>query len=1509
MSYPKAEGTLYNPRFEHDSCGVGFVADISGEKSRRVLDRALEAVVNVTHRGAVSADAKTGDGAGVLTQIPSSIFVPQAAALGATVANDGDLAVGVVFLPQDGAAQARRTLKGALHDCGLTVLGWRETPIDASIIGDQALATLPCIEHVLVTWPDAPSNEAFTSRLFLARKIAERRLAAEESACYIASLSNRLIVYKGMLVAPQLQTFYRDLDNPEYETALAVLHQRYSTNTFPNWERSQPFRMLGHNGEINTVEGNRNWIRAREISAAFWADAAADLLPILQEDSSDSASLDNVLELLVLSGRDPLHAMAMLIPEAWENMPHMDPVLRAFYEYHACLTEPWDGPAAVAFTDGIVAAAVLDRNGLRPARYKIDDDNLFVMASEVGATYMDDAHVIEKGRLGPGQMIAVDTEQKTLLRNDAIKARLAQRQPYGDWLSRKMVTVDSLKADADSVPATRATIPVQRAFAYTSEEAHLVLRPLYLDGIEPVGSLGDDTPLSILAHKPRQLYTYFRQRFAQVTNPPIDSYREQLVMSLYTYLGVRGSLLEETEEHAAQLRLASPILTDAQLAAVRGTDSPLRTETLSVLFPVAEGTEGLKRVLDEVCAAAASAADAGSTTLILSDRGVDAEHAAIPMLLAVGAVHHALIRSRKRLRTSIVAEVADAREMHQFALLIGYGASAINPYMAFETIRGLITEGHDEDIGEEKALATYIKTIDKQLLKIMSKMGISTVTAYHGAQIFEAVGLHAEVIEQCFMGTPSSVGGIGFDGIAAEVLGLHEAAFAIREDGKPPKLDDFGFYRYRRSGEPHAFSPGSVRTLHTALGEEGGRDGYDKYVEQISGGDPISLRDLLEITPVGPPVPVDEVEPAKDIVKRFNGGSMSFGALSIEAHEAIAVAFNRVGSKSGSGEGGEDPRRFRERRNGDQTGSRMKQVASGRFGVTPEYLAMADVLEIKMAQGSKPGEGGQLPGHKVTEIIARARRTQPGVPLISPPPHHDIYSIEDLKQLIYDLKVVNPRATIAVKLVAESGVGTIAAGVAKAFADYVLISGAEGGTGASPLVSIKYAGLPWELGLAEANQVLRLNDLRGRVTLRTDGGFRSGRDVAFAALLGAEEFGFGTQAMVAVGCQIARQCHLNTCPVGVATQDKELRAKFGGTSEMLVRYLFFVAEEMREIMAQLGFRTIEEMVGRSDLLVQKTLDGHAKANTLDLSPMLAIPEGAKDSPRVHESDRNDDPGDIILDDELLPLLQDAIALKGPVKLEYQIRNVHRTAGARIAGEIARIHGDDGIPDHSIEIRFTGSAGQSFGAFLINGMHLLLDGEANDYVGKGMHGGELVVRPPVGAQFHPHDNVIVGNTVLYGATGGSMFASGRAGERFGVRNSGAWAVVEGAGDHACEYMTGGVVVILGPTGRNLGAGMSGGMAFVLDINNDTDTMINPEMVGAEPVDDQHDEEILQALVTRHHELTHSPRAEDVLSNWAAYLPLFKKVSPLPHVAPPPLRERQRARRDALMASSARAASSR
>ncbi|MBI2873112.1 MAG: glutamate synthase large subunit [Chloroflexi bacterium] len=1132
------DGTLYDPQFEHDACGVGFVADISGHRSHAILEKALTSVANVTHRGAVSADARTGDGAGVLTQIPADLFAAEAERHGHRVSADGDLAVGVVFLPP-GAEQAARgchVLEEVAARRGLPVVGWRDVPVDPSVLGESARATLPSIRHLLLLRPEGMDAAAFQRSLYLARKEAESRFVRDRVAAYIASLSSHTIVYKALLTATHLRDFYLDLQRPDFTTALALFHQRYSTNTFPNWVLAQPFRLLAHNGEINTLQGNRNWVRAREpeLRSALLGKEVAHLPPLSQPGGSDSASLDNVLEALVLSGRDLLHSMMVLVPEAWENMPDMAPAWRDFYEYHACLTEPWDGPAALAFTDGVTVAAALDRNGLRPARYKVTDDGIIVMASEVGTVDLDDAHVVEKGRLGPGQMIAVDTARGRLLRNEEIKDQVAHRRPYGEWLRHHLVHLDGLTQSSPGRTQSRGSpasagkkepplIQLQRAFGYTSEECHMVLGPMFAQGVEPVGSLGDDTPLAALAKKPRLLYSYFKQRFAQVTNPAIDPLREQLVMSLYTYLGPRHSLLEETPEHAHLLRLPSPILSDAEMEAILCNPDPaFRCATLPALFRAKGGTAALEPALKELCARAEEAVAQGCSLLIVSDRGVDSEHAPIPMLLAVGALHHHLIRQGRRMSVSIIAETGEAREMHQMAALIGYGASAINPYLAVATVRQMATEEHDEGLGPEKAVATYRKVMDKQLLKIMSKMGISTITAYHGAQVFEAVGIHSDVIERCFTGTPSAVGGLGFEEMAQEALEHHRLAFGVGQDGIA-RLEDYGYYRFRRGGELHAFAPQLVRVLHKAL-RDGDGHAYREYVGQVEAEDPMALRHLTRLKPLGPPVPLQEVEPASQIVKRFKSGSMSFGALSMEAHEAIAIGFNRVGGKSGSGEGGEDPRRYRARINGsDSSNSRIKQVASGRFGVTPEYLAMADVLEIKMAQGSKPGEGGQLPGHKVTEIIARIRHTQPGVPLISPAPHHDIYSIEDLAQLIYDLKTVNPRAQVQVKLVAEAGVGTIAAGVAKAKADVIHISGHEGGTGASPLSSIKNAAAPWETGLAETQQVLVLNDLRGRVVLSTDGGLRTGRDVVMAALLGAEEYAFGTAAMVAVGCQIARQ--------------------------------------------------------------------------------------------------------------------------------------------------------------------------------------------------------------------------------------------------------------------------------------------------------------------------------------------------------------------------------------------------
>ena len=1472
---------LYRPEQERDACGVGFVADISGQRSYRILDMALECVTNLTHRGALDADAKTGDGAGVLFQIPRAFFAAEAERLGERPDRPEDVAVGMIFLPgqdQQAAAKCREALERAAEGHGLRVLAWREVPIDTSELGTAAARGQPRIEQILIARRAGQDDAEFERLLYLARKEAERWATDEGvSDFYIPSLSHATIVYKGLLVAHQLKKFYHDLANPRFETALAVFHQRYATNTFPTWGLAQPFRMLGHNGEINTRQGNQNWLRAREpeLHSSFWGEEIQQLKPILQAGGSDSSDLDNALETIVLSGRDPLHALMMLIPEAWENMPDMPRSRRAFYEYHACITEPWDGPASIAFSDGRFVGATLDRNGLRPARYQVTQDGLVVMGSEVGMVALDDERIIKKGRLGPGQMIAVDTKEGRLLLNEEIKETAAARQPYGDWVKKHLVHLDDYLKTCSLEPyqPEHNLQQQQMAFGYTREELQYVIKPMATDATEPVGSMGDDTPLAVLANRCRLLSYYFKQKFAQVTNPPIDHIREELVMSLDSYLGQRRSLLEETPEHAKLLHLSSPLMVNEQLDAVRMMEGDhFSAAVLPCLFPAAEGPDGLKPALDRICRAASEAINGGKNLIILSDRSVDAGSAPIPMLLAVGAVHHHLIRDGKRMRASIVAETAEARDVHQVALLIGYGASAVNPYLAFETIGNMFLSGALKDLPDiDQALSNYESALDAGVLKIMSKMGISCVSSYQGAQIFEAVGLGPEVIDTAFAGTPSRVGGLGFREIAEDVLAWHRKAFQP-EDGV--RLDDGGFYKFRRDGDYHGFNPQTVRALHDAL-ESNERDDYQHYLELVKPERATTeLRDLLAFKQ-RTPIPIDEVEPIEEIMRRFTTGAMSLGAISPEAHETLAIGMNRIGAKSDTGEGGEELRRLYERKNGDNPNSKIKQVASGRFGVTPMYLVEASELEIKMAQGSKPGEGGQLPGHKVSAYIAAIRHTLPGTPLISPATHHDIYSIEDLAQLITDLKTVNPRAKVCVKLVAEDGVGTIAVGVAKGYADVIQISGDAGGTGASPLSSIKNAGLPWELGLAETQQVRVQNDLRCRVTRRADGGMRSGRDVMVAALLGAEEYGFGTAALVAIGCVMARQCHLNTCPVGVATQREDLREKFEGTPEDIVRFFGHIAQEVREQLAQLGLRSLEEAVGRMDLLEPVQEPDDERARMLDLSPLLWVPG---DERPIHRTMERNDRGEELLDDRIMAEIEDALAGKEKVQRSYPIRNVHRTVGARIAGEIAHRHRDKGLPAGSIELSFTGSAGQSFGAFCYTGLRLLLTGEANDYVCKGMGGGEVALRPPPNVPFKSHENAIMGNTVLYGATGGALFAAGRAGERFAVRNSGGKAVVEGVGDHGCEYMTEGVVVILGETGRNFGAGMSNGIAYVLDEDGDFPAKLNPELIAIARVTESEDIEIVQALIERHVQLTESARGREILDGWERYRPLFWKVAP-------------------------------
>jgi glutamate synthase domain-containing protein 2/glutamate synthase domain-containing protein 1/glutamate synthase domain-containing protein 3 len=1514
--------TLYRPEHEHDACGTGFVANINGRREHDVLATALTCVRNLTHRGAL-LDAETGDGAGVLTQVPAGLLRAAVEAAGHTLNRDSDLGVGMIFLPKDGEGRqaGRAIVEAAIQRQGLKLFGWRDVPVDSSVLGQNAVSSEPQIAQVLVGRPERGTDDEYERRLFLARKEIEREGLAQGLRLYVPSMSHRTLVYKGLLVAHQLPLYYPDLNDPRYETALAIFHQRYSTNTMPSWELSQPFRMLAHNGEINTLAANKNWTAARrpELNAPdAWGARIEQLQPMIQPGGSDTAALDNVLETLALSGRDVRHALMMLVPEAWENMPNMSEARRAFYEYHACITEPWDGPASLTFSDGTIVGACLDRNGLRPSRYIVTDDGRVVAGSEVGMVEIPTESIVEKGRLGPGQMIAVDTQHGWLLKNDEIKDEFASKRPYRQWIQRQLLPLDGhlQRRPLDAPPGAPLDLGrLQLAFNYTQEELQFILKPMAGEGKEPVGSMGDDTALAVLASTPRLLYAYFKQKFAQVTNPPIDPIREELVMSLDTYLGWRRNLLGETEAHARLLHLKSPLMIDEEMEALRRIAEPaFHAVTISCLMD-APGSEAraatqngahaghvahrseLDAALRAICDAAVRAVDQGATIIVLSDRGVDAQRAPVPMLLAVGAVHHHLIREGRRMRCSIIAETAEARDVHQIACLIGFGASAVNPYLAFAVLADAAESGDLKELnaaitrevgddrvadlkasGEfqhrvrERAFANYETAVDAGLLKIISKMGISTITGYHAAQIFEAIGLSQDVLDRCFTGLISRVGGIGLTEIANETLGRHARAF----DGSLGRLDDGAFYRYRRDGEYHAYNPDIIKSMHKAV-ESGDFADYREYAELVQSRPPTTLRDLIRFKPLAPAIDVSEVEPEESIMRRFATSAMSLGALSPEAHETMAIGINRIGGKSNTGEGGEDSRRFQPMPNGDSSNSKIKQVASARFGVTAAYLTSAEEIEIKMAQGSKPGEGGQLPAFKVSAMIAALRHTLPGTPLISPPPHHDIYSIEDLAQLIYDLKMVNPRARVAVKLVAEEGVGTIAAGVAKGYADVIHISGHDGGTGASPWSSIKNAGAPMELGLAETQQVLVMNNLRGRVKVRADGGIKTGRDVVFAALLGAEEYGFGTAAAVAVGCKMARQCHLNTCPVGVATQREDLRAKFKGAPEHVVHFFTFVAAEVREILASLGARSLDVIIGRQDLLEQVRFGEDSRTHMLDLSYLLADPDPDGEFPRRRMQPRNDR-DEQPLDDTIVRDAAPAIEDGGAVRLDYSLGNQNRTVGARLAGELARRYGDGGLPHGTVRIDFEGSAGQSFGAFCVKGMHLALTGEANDYVAKGMSGGEVVVRPPESARFKGHRNVIIGNTCMYGATGGTLFAAGRAGERFAVRNSGGRAVVEGVGDHGCEYMTEGVVVILGETGRNFGAGMSNGVAYVFDEKREFPKNVNEELVGLEQVTRAADADLLRALLERHAEVTGSARAQAILSRWEHNLPLFWKVAP-------------------------------
>ena len=1484
---PHPQG-LYDPANEHDACGLGFVVNIKGEASHDIVLKGLQILVNLAHRGASGCDAETGDGAGVLIQIPHKFFAKETAPLGFTLPAPGEYGVAMCFLPVE--RQQRLVCEGLIERTAreerLVVLGWRDTPVEGDAIGRVARASQPYIQQLFVARPAGMDGDEFERRLYVVRKRAESQVANSEMRdkgfFYIPSFSSRTIVYKGLLLANQIGEFYGELLDPDTVSAMCLVHQRFSTNTFPTWQLAHPFRYICHNGEINTVRGNANWMNARQtVMTSPLFDDFKKLLPIVQPGVSDSATLDNAVELLTMTGRSLPHAMAMLMPEAWDGHVTMSEEKKAFYEYHASLMEPWDGPAAVAFTDGKMIGATLDRNGLRPARYLITHDGLLVMASETGVLPFPPEQIKTKGRLQPGKMLLVDLEQGRLIPDKEIKQQLAARQPFGQWLAENQITLESLPEPSRMQAADHGTVVTrQRCFGYTDEDIRLLIAPMACDGQEAIGSMGVDAPLACLSDKPQSLFHYFKQLFAQVTNPPIDPIREELVMSLTSYIGVEGNILSEVPENCHTLKMPHPILTNRELEKLRRLSrGDLLAHTLPTTFSVLEGEKGLKRALDGLCRRASLAIKSGYTLLILSDRGVDEEYAPIPSLLALTAVHNHLVREGTRTGVALIIESGEPREVMHYCLLIGYGASAINPYLALETIEDLAANKElPGGIAPETAVKNYIKAIGKGLLKVSSKMGISTLQSYRGAQVFEAIGLNKELVEQYFTGTASRIEGVGLPVIAREALAKHSFAFRPPSDTEP-ELETGGYYQYRINGERHSLNPDTVSKLQHAI-RRSSYSTFQEYSKLIDEQNEkfYTLRGLMRMKTIPRPIPLEEVEPATEIVKRFATGAMSFGSISTEAHETLAIAMNRIGGKSNTGEGGEDEARFARLPNGDSRRSAIKQVASGRFGVTAHYLVNADELQIKVAQGAKPGEGGQLPGHKVDAEIARVRHSIAGVGLISPPPHHDIYSIEDLAQLIYDLKNVNPGARISVKLVAEVGVGTVAAGVSKAHADLVLISGYDGGTGASPLSSLKHAGIPWELGLAETQQVLVMNDLRSRIRVQVDGKLQTGRDVAIAALLGAEEFGFSTAPLVAMGCIMMRKCHLNTCPVGIATQNPELRKRFAGTPENVINFFFYVAEEVREWMAKMGFRKMEEMVGRVDMLEMEAAIGHWKAQGLDFSSILYNPQVPGRVGRRCTIGQDHALSEA-LDNTLLVQAKEALENGARVYLSMPIGNVHRTVGAMLSGEIARRHGASGLPTDTINIRFEGSAGQSFGAFLASGVSLTLEGDANDYVGKGLSGGRIVVFPPKNSTFAPEENILVGNTVLYGATSGQAFFKGVAGERFAVRNSGATTVVEGVGDHACEYMTNGTVVVLGKTGRNFAAGMSGGLAFVYDPQGEfVRVRCNKAAVDLEPIFEPEDVKLLETLMRKHAEYTNSPLALRILEGWPENLKHFVKVFP-------------------------------
>ena len=1517
---------LFDPRREHDACGVGFIVDLKSRATHRIIEDALRILENLVHRGAVGADPMAGDGAGILIQIPHTFLDAECSKLGFTLPPPGHYAIGHVFLPRDERLRRHCETVWAriVRQEGLQLLGWRDVPVDNRCLSETVKGTEPVHRQIFLGRPKTiKDTETFERQLYVVRKVVSNAIYAaykgRDIGHYTVSLSSRTLIYKGMFLAHQVQAYYKDLSDKRMVSALALVHQRFSTNTFPSWKLAHPYRMVAHNGEINTLRGNVNWMAARQasVSSPLFGDDISKLWPISYEGQSDTACFDNALEFLVMGGYSLAHAAMMLIPEAWAGNPLMDRKRRAFYEYHASLMEPWDGPAAMAFTDGRQIGATLDRNGLRPARYLVTKDNRVIMSSEAGVLAIPEEQIVQKWRLQPGKMLLIDLEQGRIISDDELKADLAARYPYEQWLRRAQIQVAALPL-AKKPKRKRSNVSLldlQQAFGYTQESLKFLMAPMAQTGQEAVGSMGTDTPLSALSSKPKLLHTYFKQNFAQVTNPPLDSIREELVMSLVSFIGPRPNLLDlEGTSKLKRLEVGQPILTNDELERIRQIgdvrDNHFTSITIDITYPVEQGATGMAPALDVVCAEAEEAVRSGDyNIIILSDRNTGPDRVPIPSLLATSAVHHHLISQGLRTSVGLVVETGEAHEVHQFCTLAGYGAEAINPYLAFDTIEQLLPEG-DERLTLKEAIKRYIKAVDKGMLKVMSKMGISTYQSYCGAQIFDAVGLKSSFVRKYFTGTHSQIEGVGLRQIARETVERHRQAFgdvhALRD-----MLDVGGEYAYRVRGEAHVWGPYDIADLqHAVRGNL--PEKYRSYARRINEQSEqfMTMRGLFRIRSAQEmgrtPVPLSEVQPAKEIVKRFSTGAMSFGSISREAHSTLAVAMNRIGGKSNTGEGGEESDRYKPLPNGDSMRSAIKQVASGRFGVTTEYLVNSDQMQIKIAQGAKPGEGGQLPGHKVDATIAKVRHSTPGVGLISPPPHHDIYSIEDLAQLIFDLKNVNPAADVSVKLVSEVGVGTVAAGVAKARADHVTIAGFEGGTGASPLTSIKHAGSPWEIGLAETHQTLVANRLRGRIAVQVDGGIRTGRDVVIGALLGADEFGFATAPLIALGCIMMRQCHLNTCPVGVATQDPVLRAKFKGKPEHVINYFFFVAEEVRELMAAMGFRTFDEMIGQSDFLDKQRVIRHWKARGLDFSKLFYKPEVPLGVAICH-SERQEHGLANVLDKKLIELAKPALERRRPVRHEVPITNRDRATGAMLSGEVAKRFGHAGLPEDTIWLTFAGTAGQSFGAWAARGVTLDLVGEANDYVGKGLSGGKIIVRPHPRSGIKPEESIIVGNTVLYGAITGECYFRGIAGERFAVRNSGAIAVVEGTGDHGCEYMTGGVVVVLGPTGRNFAAGMSGGIAYVLDEEGNFERRCNLAMIDLEPVEaeeevmrrlanqggdleshglvdimadmESNDAERLHRLMERHAHYTNSAKAKTILENWSTWLPRFKKVMPV------------------------------